>query len=150
MEFIQSRFQNVFSRLYEMACEMFWYMLIAIVFSLFFSFEINFLPYFVLSLIFTTCSVCYFASIHKDAAKVIRINDEKFIFLDYKTKTVINWEDFQGYKISRTIPYKVIIKSRVYGSKTRFSYYAFSSKQRKQRKQIFEILQRKSANKSLR
>jgi len=119
---------------------MFWYVIFAVGFSYIFSSEIDFLTYFMLSAVFTACSVCYFIFVYKDASKVIRIDDEKFVLVDYKTVTEINWDDFQGYKVSKTIPYKVIIKSRVYGTNTRFSYYAFSSKQRKR---IFEILNRK-------
>ena len=140
MEFIQSRFQNVFSRFYEMLCGMLWYVVFALVFSYFFSSDLNLLTSFIITVVFTFCSVCYFVFVYKDASKLIRVNDAKFVLVDYKTVTEINWEDFQGYKISKTIPYQVIIKSKVYGTNTRFSYYAFSSKQRKQ---LFEVLQSK-------
>jgi len=123
-----------------MLCGMLWYIVFAFVFSYFSSSELSFLTYFIMSVGFTCCSTLYFIFVYKNASKIIRTNDEKFVLVDYKTVTEINWEDFQGYKISKTIPYQVILKSKIYGTNTRFSYYAFSSKQRKQ---IFEVLQSK-------
>ena len=45
--------------------------------------------------------------------------------------TEIAPNEFQGYEVTKLIPRKVIIHNKVYG-KTKFSYYAFSSAQRKQ------------------
>lgn len=136
MEFIQSRYQDVFSRLYEMICHAIWFVVIALISSLIFSSDFNVLTYLEFSFIFTFGIISYLFVMHRGASKLIRISEDKFVYIDYKTVTEINWEDYQGYKISKTIPYQVVIKNRVYGE-TRFSYYAFSSLQRKQ---ILEIL----------
>ena len=139
MEFIQSRYQDVFSRFYEMVCQTVLYLVFAIIFSFLFSTDIEVYNYIVISLVFTALSVCYLLYVHRNGSKVIRLEEDKFFYKDNQTVTEFNWEDFQGYKISKTIPYQVILKDKIYGN-TRFSYYAFSSKQRKK---IFEVLQSK-------
>ncbi len=139
MEFIQSRFQDVFSRFYEMICHAIWYLVAVITFSVIFSSEIDFFSYLIISFVFTLCSTCYLLYAHKNGSKVIQLTDDKFMYKDHRTVTEFVWEDFQGYKITKTMPYQVIIKDRIYG-KTQFSYYAFSPKQRQE---IFEILQSK-------
>ena len=144
MEFIQSRFQDVFSRFYEMICHIFWYVILALILSFFFSTEVNYFSYIVIFLVFTVCSILYLFFIHRNTSKVIRISDDKFYYRNINTVTEFSWDDYQGYEIYKTIPYQVIIKNRVYCD-IRFSYYAFSPEQRKQ---IFNVLHNKSANKT--
>lgn len=139
MEFIQSRFQDVFSRLYEMVCHVIWYIIFAVVFSLAFKAEIDFFSSLIIILIITLAPILYLLLTQQGGTKVIRISDDKFVYSDANTVSEFSWDNFQGFKVSKTQPYQVIIKNNVHG-KTRFGYYAFSSKQRKE---IFDALQSK-------
>ncbi len=144
MEFIQSRFQDIFSRFYELICHIFWYAILVLILSLIFSSEFNYFSYIAISLAFTVCSILYLFFIHRNTSKVIRIDDDKFYYKNFNTVTEFSWDDYLGYEIYKTIPSQVIIKNRVYCD-IHFSYYAFSSEQRKQ---IFKILHDKSTNKT--
>ncbi len=140
MEFIQSRFQHIFSRVYELTCELVFYLIISLILTYAFSAEFDItIPIIVYSL-FTVLSVAYFGYFYKGHSMAIKINDEQFVLVEYKTVTEINWQDYEGYKISKTMPYRIVIKNRVYGT-TPFSYYAFSPSQRKK---IIEVLENKN------
>ena len=136
MEFVQSRFQDIFSRFYELVCEFIVYGLIAFCVSVVLSEEITFGIYLWISVATTLGPLLYVLFIYRQAAKTLYIGDDKLVYTDRDTEAWLAWKDFAGYRISRTIPHRVIIKNRKYAD-LRFSYYAFSAAQRRQ---IFALL----------
>ena len=77
---------------------------------------------------------------HSGPSKKILINENGFTYFDYEMKREVDWCDFKGYKITKSMPYRVIIDvSSEY--KIEFGYYVFSAKQRKALFDIFESKQ---------
>ena len=140
MEFVQSRYQDIFSRFYELVCECIIYGVTALCISLAMSEEITTGLYLWISLAVTLGPLLYVLFFYKQASKRLYIGDDKLVFTDRNTEATLGWKDFNGYKISRIIPHQVIIKNRKYAD-LRFSYYAFSAAQRRQ---IFALLDDKT------
>lgn len=144
MEFSQSRFQDVFSRIYEAVFNGIGYF-VGIVLTLYlFSDVEGIFRTQLLGVIFSTIisvsTIGYLLFKYKNGSKQLCLNEDKFVYRDGQKVTEFAWQEYQGYKISRFPPYQVIIKDNIY-DKTRFSYYAFSPQQRQQ---IFAILDIKS------
>ena len=144
MEFSQSRFQDVFSRIYEAIFDGVWYFVGIILAAYLFSGEeslfSNQLLGFIFSMIISVGIIGYLLLKYKNGSKQLCLNEDKFVYRDGQKVTEFAWQEYQGYKISRFPPYQVIIKDTIYDN-TRFSYYAFSPQQRQQ---IFKILDTKS------
>lgn len=144
MEFSQSRFQDVFSRIYEAVFNGVWY-LVGIILTLYlFSDVEGFFRTQLLGVIFSTIIsvgiIGYLLLKYKNGSKQLCLNEDKFVYRDGQKVTEFAWQEYQGYKITRIPPYRVIVKDNIYNN-TRFSYYAFSPQQRQQ---IFKILDTKS------
>lgn len=140
MEFTQSRYQYIFSNLYMTFCDMIWHLVIAVFFAVTFSESVNF-TFVLLGAVFFSGAIVWYMfskSVPKDLH--LYLGDD---CLRYKNKNVIteySWDKYIDYKVSRFIPAKIVINDSVYGS-TRICYYAFD---KKQRQQIFEILNSKT------
>ena len=144
MEFSQSRFQDVFSRIYEAVFNGVWY-LVGIILTLYlFSDVEGFFRTQLLGVIFSTIIsvgiIGYLLLKYKNGSKQLCLNEDKFVYRDGQKVTEFAWQEYQGYKITRIPPYRVIVRDNIYDN-TSFSYYAFSSQQRQQ---IFKILDTKS------
>lgn len=136
VKFIQSRFQDYFSRCYEALCFFGWYLLVAATLKLLFSYEVDFTKDVAILGILTAATLIYLKFKYKNGSQYIEFIDGKIIYGDKNLVTEIKPNDYQGYKVTKLLPQQVVIHNKVYG-KTKFSYYAFSSAQRKQ---IFEQL----------
>ena len=68
------------------------------------------------------------------------IDDDGFTFIRYGEKQHINWANYEGYKLTRSVPKYVEIKNNQ-GQNISFSFYTFSSEQRNL---LFETLNNKS------
>lgn len=144
MEFSQSRFQDVFSRIYEAVFNGIGYLVGIVLYLYLFtdkplwtdsdSFGALFYAVILIG------PICYLLLKYKNGSKQLCLNQDKFVYRDGQKVTEFAWQEYQGYKISRLPPYQVIIKDNIYDN-TRFSYYAFSPQQRQQ---IFAILDTKS------
>ncbi len=144
MEFSQSRFQDVFSRIYEAVFDGAWcfvgIVLAAYLFSDVEGIFRNQLLGLIFSMIISVGIIGYLLLKYKNGSKQLCLNEDKFVYRDGQKVTEFAWQEYQGYSITRVPPYRVIIKDNIYDN-TRFSYYAFSPQQRQQ---IFAILDTKS------
>ncbi|QOL24698.1 hypothetical protein LP316_10150 [Thalassotalea sp. LPB0316] len=136
MKFVQSRFQDYFSRCYEAICFLGWYLLAAIALEMFFSYDIGFAINATIAGLFTLSTLFYLKFTQSGGSQYLAFDNDKIIYKFQNVVTEINHSDYQGYKITKLLPHQVVIYNKVYG-KTKFSYYAFSSEQRNQ---IFELL----------
>lgn len=141
MEFTQSRFQDVFSRSYELICHIGGYLLFGVALSFFISSRDVPTDLILGAILSAIATVCYFLFINRNGSKSITFGENTFTYRDHQTYTEFSWNDFQGYKISKALPQKLIIQDNIYGD-TKISYYAFSSHQRKA---IFDLLDKKAA-----
>ena len=144
MEFSQSRFQDVFSRIYETIFDGVWcfvgIVLAAYLFSDVEGIFRNQLLGLIFSMIISVGIIGYLLLKYKNGSKQLCLNEDKFVYRDGQKVTEFAWQEYQGYSITRVPPYRVIIKDNIYDN-TRFSYYAFSPQQRQQ---FFAILDTKS------
>ncbi len=145
MKFVQSRYQDYFSRCYEALCCFIYIIIFSLVGNYIFSFNINLIDDAAILLVFTLGTIGYIQFKYKNGSQFLQIDESKIIYGNKGVVAEINNKDFQGYKISKFLPYQVVIKNKIYG-KTAFSYYAFSLNQRKK---IFELLEEYSANKQI-
>ena len=136
MKFEQSRFQDSFSRCYSLSIEIIYLVLFAILLKQVFSLDIGLLQHIAFSTIFIAGTFIYIYFKFSGGSQYLEITDDTIVYQDERYHTKIKREDFLGYKITKLLPHRVILLNKVYG-KTAFSYYAFSSNQRKQ---IFERL----------
>ncbi|MCK8044385.1 hypothetical protein MSG37_05775 [Shewanella sp. 1CM18E] len=136
MRFVQSRFQDYFSRCYEAICFLGWYLLVFITLKLLFSYDVGFTQNVVFSVLFIIGTLVYFKFKHKSGSQYLEFINGKVIYRFQDVVAEIEPNDYQGYKITKLLPYKVVIYNKVYG-KTKFSYYAFSLEQRRK---IFKLL----------
>ncbi|TLU67503.1 hypothetical protein FE810_00680 [Thalassotalea litorea] len=141
MEIVQSRFQNVFSRLYVMMVHIFWYVVIGIPASIFFSTSIDIIFFIKISLAFTSLFIIYLWLLHPEPSKKIVMNENGFDYYDYQMKREVDWRGFKGYKITKSIPYRVIIELETQEN-IEFSYYTFSSNQREM---LFDLFKKKQS-----
>ncbi|MCL1048536.1 hypothetical protein L2755_02660 [Shewanella abyssi] len=138
MEFTQSRFQYFFAHFYGMTVSVIVYWVVVAIMIYLFPAEYEwFDSYFILSA--AAGGIHYLVAIYRQGYKVIKLTENEFIYQDNKNIQQFSWDDFEGYKVSRMIPYDIIIKNKKYG-KTKFSYFTFSLTQRRQ---ILSLLQSK-------
>ena len=136
MKFVQSRFQDFFSRSYEALCFLGYFALFSVSANLLFSIELGIQKEILLVLVVMLVTFIYLRLNYKFGSLFLDIADNEIIFKNRHLVTRIAKKDFQGYRITKYFPHRIVIKNKVYGE-TIFSYYAFSSKQREQ---IFERL----------
>lgn len=139
MEFNQSRFQDIFSRLYETIFSVIGCLFFVLLISFVFSTNIAVWDYVIFSLVLPFVWAGYLLYKYKNGSKVLRLDAKTFYYRDIDTVSEFAWGEFQGYSVSRFWPYQIIINNDRYG-KTVLSYYAFSAKQRTA---IFDILDSK-------
>ncbi len=135
MKFTQSRYQDFFSRGYESICYLGYFLVFSLIASVL-SIDISFASYIVTSAIFGIGTLIYITFMYKSGTKSLEISDEQIVYTDKQEVTEIDKADFEGYEVTKFMPYRIILNNKVYG-KTQFSYYSFS---RVQRQQIFELL----------
>ena len=138
MEFKQSRFQDVFSRAYEDICYGLWCGCVGLLLYFIFP-EINLLSIFIFPIIISLCTIFYAIFKSKEGSKSIAFSEHDFNYVNGDEVTHFTWQDFHGVKITKLPPHRIVIANKVFG-KTVFSYYAFSSEQRKS---ILEYLSNK-------
>ncbi|TKB55011.1 hypothetical protein [Ferrimonas aestuarii] len=140
IELHQSKYQDMFSRGYELVCYLLWGMVITVAFAWITRSESTGVDWsFFVYALGPVLPMIYFGVRYKSGTKTLILNDEGFTLLTYNEKSQFSWSDFRNYKISRSHPYDIIILNSKYG-KTEFSYYAFD---KQQRQQLFEILDAK-------
>lgn len=137
MKIVQSRYQNIFSRFYVMSVNIFWYLVFAIPATLFFSVDMDIIFFVKLSIVFTTLFILYLWLIKSGPSKTIVIKENGFEYFDYEMKKQVQWDDFKGYKITKSMPYQIIIEIDKQQN-IEFGYYVFSSKQRKALFSVFD------------
>lgn len=138
VELAQSRFQNIFNRFYEMTVNIIYTLAFAVVAVMFFSTNFNIGFFITITLTITLFLIAYMWIAYPEPSKKIVLNEEGFTFFNYENKRNVKWSEYQGYKITRFMPHKIQIKI-LDRKDIVFSYYLFSSSQRKQ---LFEMLEK--------
>ncbi|MBF7074569.1 hypothetical protein ISG33_14280 [Glaciecola sp. MH2013] len=133
---IPTKYQSVFSGLYERLSSLLWLFAISIAAWFVFSIEIASTSFLIPFLFFSISYVIFFLFFYKGASRRIIFNEEGFEFCSYENKRFVKWSEYQGYKITKFIPHQVKIKIQDRESIV-FGFYAFSSEQRKK---LFSIL----------
>ena len=113
-----------------MSSNIFWYLVVGIPLSLWNDSYLDITLFIKLSMVFTILFTFYMFIFHRKPSKRVILKNHSFEYYDYELKTIVNWNDFQSYKISKWIPH--IITLKIKGQEDIiFGYYIFSSKQRK-------------------
>ena len=140
---IQSRYQNIFNRIYLGVHSYFWFVLPMLVLPVFCEKEVNW-DSIQLTLLFGFIFICsisiwLFAFNRGDTAVIefgLEMTDEGISYIRYGSQTQIKWCDFDEFKIKNKFPRMIILKSKC-GEIIEFSYYTFSSEQRRK---LFQTL----------
>ena len=143
MEFYQSRYQRIFSRVYETIIQLISMLALSfIVATIFpdkpFLWSVVLLPIGYEVFFFT---LMWFA--HPKPLRSIIVNDDGFISKHIENTTEVSWDEFEGYRIQGIFIHTIEIKIRE-RVPLEFGFYAFSGAQRRQLFAIFdEKLQQK-------
>ena len=137
IELVPTKYQSVFSGLYEMLVSLLCAMALSIAASIAFSKNINTFSIIAPIGICAFAYAIYFLFFYPSSFRRIVFTKDGFEFYTFENKRVVKWSDYEGYKVTRVIPYQVHIKvhDRV---DIVFGYYAFSASQRKQLFGIFD------------
>lgn len=130
LELVQTKYQSVFSRLYELVCNMIWYIGFAVIASIFFSVEFDFSLFVIVTLAIPIFIILMLWLVQTGPTKRIFFTQDGFDYYSFGSKRVVRWSQYGGYKISKTIPHQIRIKVHD-RSDIVFAYYTFSSAQRK-------------------
>ncbi|GHE83562.1 hypothetical protein [Thalassotalea profundi] len=146
MVLIQSRYQNIFNRFYLGSINYFWALLPLIILPLFFDKHSNNLgiELYVISFIVPLVAITLWLVVFNSGqSKIIEYgleaNENGISFIKYGSKQTINWSDFAGFVIINRLPRLIILKG-ANDQNIEFSYYTFSSEQRKE---LFQVLSTK-------
>ena len=139
----QSRFQNVFNRIYLGVHSYFWVILPILVLPVLWEKEINWdsiqFTLLVGFIIICSISIWLFVFNRGDGAVIeygLELTEEGISYIRYGSKTQIKWRDFDEFQIKNSWPRVILLKSK--GSEViEFSYYTFSSEQRRK---LFQTL----------
>ena len=143
IEIYQSRYQRIFSRVYETIIQLISMLALSfIVATIFpdkpFLWSVILLPIGYEVFFFT---LMWFA--HPEPLRSIVVNDDGFVNKHIENKTEVSWNEFEGYSIRGMLIHTIEIKIRERVT-LEFGYYAFSGAQRRQLFAIFdEKLQQK-------
>jgi hypothetical protein len=133
----QSRFQNVFNRIYLGMHSYFWVVLPMLILPVLWEQEVNWdsvqliLLFGFIAISFV--SIWLFVFNRGDSAVIeygIEMDDEGITYIKYGSKTQIKWCDFDELQIKNKWPRMILLKSKE-GEKIEFCYYTFSSEQRR-------------------
>ena len=139
----QSRFQNVFNRIYLGLHNYFWVILPMLVLPAFWGKEINWdniqFTLLVGFIIIFSISIWLFVFNRGDGALIeygLELTDEGISYIRYGCKTQIKWSGFDKCQIKNSWPRMILLESK--GCEViEFSYYTFSSEQRRK---LFQTL----------
>ena len=69
----------------------------------------------------------------------LELNEQGITFIDFGYRVTLEWKNFEGFKIVNRLPRLIVLKSSK-SNDIEFSYYLFSSAQRKK---LFDYLESK-------
>ena len=136
MLIIQSRSQGMFDRVYTMFTQFIWYIVIGIFVAIFTDIYPKDILFNLSILVIITMAVSIWLLVFNSGkSKVIEhgldLNEQGITYISYGDKVTINWSDFVGFNVINRFPRFISLKSS--GSqKIKFSYYMFSSAQRRE------------------
>ena len=146
MVLIQSQFQNIFNRLYVGSISYLWMIIPLIVVPLFvkeYSNSIDIGTYLLSGIVILAVITLWLVVFNSGKSKVIEygveLNDEGVSFIKYGSTQTILWTDFAGFTIKNKLPRSIILKN-TNSQNIEFSYYTFSSEQRRE---LFRVLSTK-------
>ncbi len=113
MTFEQSRFQDFFSRCYEVLIYGI-YFIAALIFLSFLGVNIDFTFEILLGLAIPALGLVYIYTRFKSGTHLLRIEEQGISFQDDKYVSHIKRGDYEGYNITRLPPQKVVIKNKVF------------------------------------
>ena len=129
LELSQSKYQSVFCRFYEMIASLLWYIGLTAVISVLFSTKFDPLIIIFTTVVFTLMFAAYIWFFYAGRSKRIIFLKDGFEFYNYENKSTVNWSEYEGYKVTKSIPSEIRIKVHD-RTDVVFSYYTFSSAQR--------------------
>lgn len=142
----QSRFQNLFDRFYKLSVQLLIVIALSWIFRLMFGGELNtgeLKSYFVIVVSLALGIPLWMMLYNRGAVSIVEygldIDSEQIKYIYYDIETSLDWSSFDGFEITRLWPKKIRIRSKK-GKHIEFSYYTFSSEQRKQ---LFRVLSEK-------
>ena len=144
MIIIQSRFQNIFNRVYTASYQLLSYLLVAVVLATFTSQSLESLVfYFYTTLALVALISVWLVIFNTGEGKVVEygleLNDDSISYIQYGEKTTIKWPDFEGFIVKSRFPRTILLKGSD-GKRIEFGYYTFSPEQRNL---LFECLAEK-------
>jgi len=134
--YIQSQFQSIFNRLYLSLIQLFWMILPFILMPILmdepykdFSFTIYGL------FIGVGCITLWLIIFNSGKSKLIghglEFDDGGIVYTNYGSNKAISWGDFNGCVVKYSFP-RMVVLSSTNKQNIEFSYYTFSSKQRRE------------------
>lgn len=130
LELIQSKYQSVFSRMYELVCNIIWYIVFGVIAYIFFSVEFDFSLFVIATIAIPLFIILMLWLVQTGPTKRIFFTQDGFDYYSFESKRAVRWSQYGGYKITKTIPYQIRIKVHDRPDIV-FAYYTFSSDQRK-------------------
>ena len=144
MLIIQTRAQGFFNRLYTMCIQYFWYVVLGLIFAIFTGvYPKDMILFFLIMIIFILLFTIWLFVFNSGRSKVIEygleLNDQGIAFIAFGDRETVEWKNFEGFQIVNRLPRLIVLKSSQ-SNDIKFSYYLFSSAQRKK---LFDYLESK-------
>lgn len=136
MLIIQSRGQGIFNRVYTLSAQFFWYIAIGVLLAIYTdNYPKDILFSFSILLTFVVLFSIWLFVFNSGKSKVIEhgieLNENGVTYIDYGERLAIEWSHFTGYSVIDRFPRSILLKSTV-SKDIKFSYYMFSSAQRRE------------------
>lgn len=144
MLIIQTRVQGLLNRLYTMSIQYFWFIAVGLIFAMFTGiYPKDMILFFFILIISIVLFTIWLFVFNSGRSKVIEygleLNEQGITFIDFGVKVTLEWKHFEGFKIVNSLPRLIVLKSSK-SNDIKFSYYLFSSAQRKK---LFDYLESK-------
>lgn len=139
--YIQSQFQSIFNRIYLSFIQFFWMVIPLILIPLFMDKPFKDLSVSIYSILIGIISVTVWLMVFNSGKSKlighgISFDEQGVNYTNYGSNKTIKWDDFNGLTIKNKLP-RLVVLSSLNKNNIEFSYYTFSSEQRKE---IFEFL----------
>ncbi len=136
MLIIQSRGQGIFNRVYTMLTQFIWYIVIGLFVAVFTDIYpkdilFNLSVLLTLTMVFSFWLLIFNSGKSKVIEHGLELNEQGITYIIYGDKLTIEWSNFVGFNVINKFPRFISLESSS-GKNIEFSYYTFSSAQRRE------------------
>jgi hypothetical protein len=136
MLIIQSRGQGIFNRVYTMLTQFIWYIVIGLFVAVFTDIYpkdilFNLSVLLTLTMVFSFWLLIFNSGKSKVIEHGLELNEQGITYITYGDKLTIEWSNFVGFNVINKFPRFISLESSS-AKNIEFSYYTFSSAQRRE------------------